>query len=352
MGLFKKVLQGADKVHDAKVTAEYTVFRDRRFDRADKLAVSGDANEAVITGIRRRYNSGTTDTLVRLEWYGPEPRVGAIFYGGYMPLAIRLGSTVAIRADGDTAVVDPQAMAGVPGAPQNAGRSSRKIPDQGIDDQALDSRVLSRIKKWVPQEATVESLEQVRALGMLTENWTIGVACADGTRAVVSKDEVPPYARWFVKPGAVLPIVTDPKDPGRAQVNWAELAERHAEAGGSWRDRPEDGSIAARVLDNADAEPTTATSMGNEVSFTPAAESVEAIEGVTLERWAYVEAALVKARIPPKEYDAYATAELGVPEGRWTAIKGQWEARQRSDWRIGAAFGAAYSAAQKELKKR
>lgn len=351
MGLFKKVLQGADKVYDAKVTAEYAIFKDRRFDRAEKLATSGDANEAVITGIRRRYNDRTTDTVIRLEWCGPEPRVGAIFYGGYMPLAIRLGSTVAIRADGESAVVDPKAMAGTPGAPQNAGRGARKVPDQGIDDQALDARVLSRLKKWAPQDATVESFEQARALGMLTENWTIEVTCADGTRATVSKDEVPPYARWFVKPGAVLPIVTDPKDSRRAQVDWPELAERHAEAGGSWKDRPADGSIAARVLDNAESEQVTATSMGEELDLTPSTASAEAIEGLTIERWAYVEAALTKARIPPKEYDAYATSELGVPAGRWSAIKDQWETRQRSDWRVGAAFGEAYSAAQKQLKK-
>ena len=135
-----------------------------------------------------------------VEWFAPEPRVSAVHYGDQMPLAIRLGSTVAIKTDGDSAVVDPIAMDGTPGAPTDAGRRARKVPDPGMDDQALDARVLSRIKKWLPKDATVVSFEQVRVMGMLAENWDIAVTCADGGRATVSRDNVPPYARWFVAP--------------------------------------------------------------------------------------------------------------------------------------------------------
>ena len=353
MGLFKKLLGVADKVDDAKTTLEARAFRDRRFDRAEKLAATGDPNQAVVTGIKRRLNDSTTETDIRLEWFGPEPRVGAIHYGGDVPLAIRLGSTVAIKTDGDSAVVDPAAMSGVPGAPRDAGRRARKVPDQGVDDRALDARVLSRIEKWVPQDATVESFEQVRLMGMLAENWTISVACADGTRATVSKDNVPPYARWFVGPGALVPVVTDPKDAGRAQVSWPELAERAAVAGGSWQDRPPEGSIAASLLMAAtSAEAVSAASIGEGADVTPTAESSEAIEGITVERCAYVEAALSLAGIPPAEYDGYASENLGVPAGRWGTIRSEWEARQRAEWRVGAAYGEAYEAARKELRKR
>ncbi len=248
MGLFGKLLRGADKVYDAKTTLEVEVFKDRRFARAEQLAATGDPNQAVVTGIKRRLNDSTTETDVRIEWFGPEPRVGAIHYGGAMPLVIRLGSTLAIKADGDSAVVDPDAMAQAPGAPRDAGRRSRKVPDQGVDDQALDGRVLSRLKKWAPQEGTVESFAQVTVMGMLAENWDIVVTCADGTRVTVSKDNVPPYARWFVVPGAAVPVVTDPKNPARAQIAWPTLAERAAVTGGTWQEEPPAGSIAAAML--------------------------------------------------------------------------------------------------------
>jgi hypothetical protein len=351
MGLLSKLLKGADKVYDAKTTLETEVFKDRRFERAEKLAATGDPNTAVITGIKRRYNDSLTDTDLRLEWFAPEPRVGAIHYGADIPLAVRLGSTIAVKTDGDSVVVDPAAMTGVAGAPRDAGRRSRKAPYQGADDKALDARVLSRFGKWAPQDATVETFERQSVMGMPSENWDIAVRCTDGTRALVKRDYVPPYARWYVAPGAVVPVVTDPKDPARAQVNWPLLAERAAVAGGTWRDDPPAGSIAEALLRADPAENhTPAAPMDEPVVVTPAAESAEAIEGLTLERFAYIEAALIQARVPPTEYDAYAT-QLGAPAGRWAAVKAAWEQRTRADWRIGAAFGEAFEAARKELEK-
>ncbi len=131
MGLFKKLLGFADKVHDAKTTLEARTFRDRRFDRAEKLAATGDPNQAVVTGIKRRLNDSTTETDIRLEWFGPEPRVGAIHYGGELPLAIRLGSTVAIKTDGDSAVVDPPLCAASPARPRTPGGGPGKSPIRG-----------------------------------------------------------------------------------------------------------------------------------------------------------------------------------------------------------------------------
>lgn len=353
MGLFKKLLAGADKVYDAKETLEYEVFKDRRYDRAEKLAAAGDPNTAVITGIKRRYNGDFTDTDIRLEWYSPEPRVGGIHYGADVPLVIRLGSTIAVKTDGDSVVVDPAAMAGVPGAPSDAGRSSRKAPEQGADDKALVSQVLSRIGgKWTPQEATVESFARQDVMGMPTENWDITVTCADGSRALVKRDYVPPYARWYVAPGAVVPVVVDPKDPGRAQISYPLLAEQRAVAGGTWQDDPPEGSIADTLLSgNQRPHVEPAAAMGEPIDLTPSEESAAAIEGITIERCAYIEAALIKNRVGQAEYDAYAV-QFGAPAGRYTAIKAEWDQRIRSDWRLGAAFGEAFEAARKEFKKR
>ncbi len=350
MGLFNKLLGGAEKAYDAKTTLETEVFKDRRFDRAERLAATGDPNTAVITGIKRRYNDSLTDTDLRLEWYAPEPRVGGVRYGADVPLVFRLGSTVAVKTDGDSVVVDSAAMTGVPGAPSDAGRGSRQAPDQGVDDKALDTRVLSRLGKWTPQDATVESFDRVIVLGMPTENWHLQVAGADGTRATINKDYVPPYARWYVAPGAVVPIVADPKDPAKAQVNWPLLAERMAVTGGTWQDDPPPGSIAESLLGanhRSLVEPVAST---EPLDLTPSEESATAIEGITLERHAYIEAALIKNRVAPSEYDAFA-AQHGAPAGRYTAIKALWNQRIMSDWKVGAAFGEAFEAARKELKK-
>ncbi len=247
MGILSKLLGAANRVDQAKEDLEFALVHDRRFGRAEALAREGTENEAVVTGIRRRLNDGT-ETQVRLEWFAPEPRAGAIYFGDSMPLVIRLGSTVAIRFDGDAAVLDPAAMAGTPGAPADAGRRSKKVPDQGVEDTSLDMRVLSRLKKWTPETAVVTSFEQTQVFGMLTENWNIVLRRPDGSVATVGRDNVPPYARWFVVPGAEVPIVVDPKDPSRAQVNWALLAEERAAVGGRWQDPAPAGSIAAGQL--------------------------------------------------------------------------------------------------------
>ena len=244
-------------------------------------------------------------------------------------------------------------MAEAPDPPRDAGRRSRKVPDQGMDDRALDMSVLSRIEKWAPQDATVESFERVTVFGMPSESWTIVVTIADGTRATVNKDKVPPYARWFVSPGAVVPAVIDPKDPSRAQINWPELAERAAVAGGVWQEQPRRAaSPPALVSRSGQVEEAPVASMGESFDLIPSAESVAAIEGITVERCTYVDAALIRARVSPQDHDAYATAQFEVPAGRWTPIRAQWQSRQMSDWKVGAAYDAAFEAAQKELKKR
>ena len=135
-------------------------------------------------------------------------------------------------------------------------------------------------------------------------------------------------------------------------MNWPLLAERAAVAGGTWQDDPPAGSIAEALLRAVPATHGTPAAASDEpLDLTPAAESVEAVEGITLERFAYIEAALIQARVSPAEHDAYAT-QLGAPAGRWAAVKSEWEQRTRADWRVGAAFGEAFEAARKELKKR
>ncbi|WP_183099454.1 hypothetical protein [Nocardioides pelophilus] len=244
MGLFRKLLGGADRIAQAESDLEHAVFRDRRYERAARLAEAGDPGTAVVTGIRRRSNDGTTTTHLRLEWFAPEPQVGGLLFGDALHPALRLGSTVRIRTDGRSVVIDPQAMADVATAPDDPGRSVRKTPDPGLSDTSLDSRVLSRLRKWPAENAIVVSFAQARALGMPTQNWDVVVRRADGSHATINRDHVPPYVSWYVHPGAEIPVVIDPKDPGRAQGDWPRLAEERAVAGGTWQDTPPPGSIA------------------------------------------------------------------------------------------------------------
>ena len=62
---------------------------------------------------------------------------------------------------------------------------ARKVPDQGVDDRAMDASVLGRIKKWAPQDATVESFEQLvnGELDDLPEQAFLNVGNADSARA-------------------------------------------------------------------------------------------------------------------------------------------------------------------------
>ena len=243
MGLFDKILHGADKVYDLKTDAEYALFRDRRYDAAERLAAKGDPGVAIVTGIRGRFNDDTTDYVYRLEWNDGEAREGAVRFGYAAPLSLRVGSEVRIRTDGKAVVLDPEAMTANPAAARDPGLKKRSVPDIGVDDTALDMRVLRRLKKWTPDRGTIVSWEQTSVFGMPADNWNVVVTRSDGTTGSESRDNIPPYARWYVHPDSEVPIVFDPKDATSMQIVWPRVAEEHA--GGSWRTTPPDGSIAA-----------------------------------------------------------------------------------------------------------
>ena len=354
MGFLDRVIGGVNKAHEKTTDAEYAVFRDRRYDAAERLAQSGEAGHAIITGIRGRWNDETTELVYRLEWNDGGMRAGAIRFGGGAASSLRIGSEVLVRTDGDRVTLDVDGMAAAPGASDIPGVRHRKVPDVGVDDTALDARVLSRLKKWSPVQGIVHSWQRCSTVGIATDNWDIVVMLADGSTATAQRDAVPTYARWFVVPGADVLVAVDPSHPVRMQVDWPRLAE--VRAGGRWDDPLPEGSIAAARLADALADGTEApepmATMGGEIDTTPTTDDATAIEGVTLETWAAVEAGLIHDRVAPGGYDAYATEHFGVPAGRWTAIAAAWQARQRLDWKVGAAFGEAFEAAQKARKRK
>lgn len=349
MGLLDRLIGAANKVDDLKTDLEYNTFRDRSYDRADQLAATGAAIEGTVTGIHFRLDDSMTEGVYRVEWQDPEPRAAGIRYPGAAPSLLRLGSSVPLRVDGDQAVIDAAALSGLAAAPGSPGRTARQAPDPGVSDTSLSWEVLRHLEKWSPDRGTVVSTERVVLLGLTTDNWDLMVTRSDGTHALVERDFVPPYARWFVLPGASVPLAVDPKDPTRAQIDWPAVATENP--GGSWRDIPPDGSIAA-LMSVREAPQATSSVGGDPFDTTPSAASAEAIEGVSIERWALVEAALIKDRVPPAQYDDYATAQYAVPAGRWTVIRQQWEQRRNGDWKIGATFAESFERSRKDLKKK
>ena len=351
MGFLDKLIGAVNKVDDVKTTVENEVFRDRRFERAEALLNEGTPFEATITGISGHFANDDSHVSYRLEWFDPAPRLAGVTYlATYAAPGLRLGSTVPIRASEDQAVIDTRLTRDIDGGATEPGRINA-APDAGIAETSLSSPVLSRFTTWRRERATVVSVQLLEVMGMATQNWTIHVVRAGGTRASVRRDFVPPYARWFVAPGADVPIVVDPDDGTSAQLNYPALATEHP--GGTWRDRPPEGSVAdlmARPATSIPDQPMATASAP--IDLTPPPESSEAIEGVSIETCAQIDAGLRHDRVTPGGYDDYATANFEVPTGRYQAIRAEWETRIRSDWRVGAAYGEAVHVAAKALKKR
>ena len=355
MGIFDRIIGAVNRAGEAKEEAEQRVFGDRRFQQAERLAESGTRTEAVITGIRLRLNDTLTDVTLRLTWFDGAPRHAAIALGTGRLSGLRLGSTVAIRQDGDAAVLDWSAMAPTWCSPAEPGqRRDRKAPDEGIDDRALDMRVLKRLREPDRVRGVISGLSRVTVFGLPSENWDIEIRLPDGSARRSPKDAVPFYAHWFAAPGAEVPVALS-GDSG-AQIDWPALAEERAARGGLWTDRPPDGSIAALLLAGAaSGSPATGATAAAANPAHPIVASPPATgpaQDVSLQQWAAVTAALMTAGVPPTQYDAFATAEFGLAEGAFTAADAEWQSRMRSDWQVGAALGQAIEDARKQQRKR
>jgi len=119
-------------------------------------------------------------------------------------------------------------------------------------------------------------------------------------------------------------------------------------------DRSEDlGAFVGGLVGMAASGADTVVSIGyspDEESSDPTAPNMSKyppIEGVNFHLWVAVSVGLVKERIAPMAYDAFAQSK-GVPAGRWAEIDKAWNARVASDWRLGALFGSEYEAAMKK----
>lgn len=372
MGLFAKLLRGADKVYQAKEDAEHAVFRDRSYDRAARIEAEGVSTEAIVVGIERAVVADDdTQATITVEWTEPAPGRGQILFRSLgLPMVIRLGGSVpvkvshegvayeggAVLAHHGSSTVSPPNGLSVAYLRRSSSWSRRDPapatrPDAGVVDRAVDQRVLEAWATWTPARATVVSFERASGfLGMPAVNWDILLRLQDGRSALSASDWVPAYAAFHVVPGADVPVVVDPDEPGQARVVWPALAAERA--GGSWRDPAPPGSVAGADLSSASAAGQAASVGVEPIALQPSAESAEGIEGVTIEQWAAIEAGLTVAKVPPAQHDEYAATVHGVPVGRYSAIRAAWNSRMMADWRVGTAYGPAYESALKAEKQR
>ena len=217
--------------------------------RVRKLEERGTPANGVITGIQFSLSNETTRKEFTVSVL--DASVSQRFGVRTQPTEahrLRLGVPVVAKLDSGRGILDWDAMARAWGLEGQflAQESIRRPPADGIVDTALDARVQRHLKKWLPMEATIVSLQRCTTMGMPTLNWDVELRLPDGGSAVSTRDEVPSYAQWDAAPGAVVPAVIDPKDRGRASIDWPAFALAQFDAVG-FDDEPPPGSIAAEV---------------------------------------------------------------------------------------------------------
>ena len=349
MGFLDRVIGAVNKVGTPIDSATDTIGPSR-YRKGQDLESGGRSVAGRIVGIERKLESGDDTELFALEFTGPD---GPVLAGTRIRVRgmerLRLGMPVLLRIDDDgRAVLDWQALCarwGI-GFAEPAQRPLRSAPAPGVSDTALDMRVQRHLEKWTAARAKIVSFERRTMFGgMATQNWDLDLRLPDGAMARAGGELVPFYASWLAAPGVDVPIVLDPKDPGKASVDWPAAANEAADRAGALDDPPPAGSIAAAIERDRSAPPQTAVSATAPLTSTE--PEVAPIEGVSLETWAAVEVGIGRDRVAPADHDAYAQ-DYGVPAGRWAAVGAAWQARSRTDWRVGAKIGEALEAARKK----
>jgi hypothetical protein len=347
VGFLDRVIGAVNKV-GTPIDSLTDTIGPSRYRKGQDLETEGRPVAGRITGIERKLESGDDTEHFALEFTGPD---GLVLAGTRIRTRgmerLRLGMPVLLRVDDDGhAVLDWHALCerwGIEFA-EPAQRPLRTAPDPGVSDTALDMRVQRHLKKWTGGRARIVSFERRTMFGTATQNWDVDLQLADGATTRAGGELVPFYASWLAAPGVDVPVVFDPNDPGKASVDWPAAANEAADRAGALDDAPPAGSIAAVIETDRRAPPQTVMSTTAPSATEP---EVAPIEGVSLETWAAVEVGIGHDRVAPADHDAYAQG-YGVPAGRWAAVGAAWQARTRSDWRVGAKIGEALEAARKK----
>ena len=248
VGFLDRVIGAVNKV-GTPIDSLTDTIGPSRYKKGQDLEDGGRSVPGRIAGIERKLDSGDDTELFALEFTGTD---GPVLAGTRIRARgmerLRLGMPVLLRVDDDgRAVLDWQALCarwGI-GFAEPAQRPLRSAPDPGVSDTALDMRVQKHLKKWTPARAKLMSFQRRTMFGgVATQNWDVDLQLADGTTTRAGGELVPFYASWLAVPGADVPIVFDPNDPGKASVDWPAAANEAAERAGALDDAPPAGSIA------------------------------------------------------------------------------------------------------------
>jgi len=289
MGFLDKFINGVNAAAEPVQNLEHELSKDRSLSRADDLAASGPSAYGTVVGIRRKLEDSTERHVYAVDVVleGGTKRFGIELFGTVRS-RLRLSLPVMVRTDGNRAVFDLAAMCGAwqIGGGDASQRSARTVPNEGIEDTALDLRVERHLKTWTRTIGTITAVERTHVLGMRTDNWDVHVQLADGTMSVSTKDAVPSYAMWFAAPGTQVSVAVDPKNPARSAIDWPELALRWATVPAVFEQAPPDGSAAADA--ESPVEAVTAMSFGGGATGAtplPDAPFHTATTNATIQEW-------------------------------------------------------------------
>lgn len=249
MGLLDRLIRGVNRA--AEPVQDVLTPTDPTMARGGELERSGAAGTGVIVGIARSAKNEFIHTVYAVEVAspsGPQRFATEVTTTPHLH-RLRLGLAVPVRTDGDRAVIDWPSLAarwnlgdGAPGQ-----RTRRKVPADGVTDEALTSAAARALERGRRTTATIVALDRVMMLGLPTLNWDVHLRLDDGATVTSRKDQVPPYAWWLASSGALVPIGVDPRDPTRGAVDWAALTNAAAGPVGL-DDQPPPGSIAEQVM--------------------------------------------------------------------------------------------------------
>jgi hypothetical protein len=316
--------------------------------KPQKVIDKGQRGRGRIVGIEvEMVSGGDGESDRRVDEYAIEVQASPPFVAGVRQYlqpdgTARLGMEVVVLHLDGHAVIDWPATCGGSNSPVSA--LLKEPPARGITDKTLG---LKKATKGVPAQVTISNLQIRDAMMGLSSVLDIDIVVRpdgfDEYDSQLKKVTVPFYATHLAEIGRVLPGWVNPSRLDKVVVDWSAAAEADPGVGvppaeilaGIGNVFSGTGPPSSSMSAAPDTRPLEASSDGH-----------DAIDGVTFDMWVAVEAGTQRDRVKPADYDTYAE-QFGVPPGSYTAAAAGWQARTRTDWRLGAAFAEAVEKARK-----
>jgi hypothetical protein len=319
---------------------------------AGKVIDKGSVRQGTLVGIRFEYTSD--DVPRRCEAYAvrlDDGRTVGVAQALDPADHVRLGMPMVVHEFDGKIVIDgaaTMALSGLSGRTYTEGwKALKEPPPDGIVDDAVSKAT----RKGTPGTIVVSGLSQRDVLfGLGSAIDLDGVVTLPGEEpyaVTVAKIDVPPYATHLPVVGNEL-VCAVGRRLDKPAIDWAASAMRRPGVG---EPPVQLGSGPREATSLAGGSADSPASAPVEQQIAAAAGSEDTIGGITIDTFAAIHAGLQHDRVRPADGDAYA-ANFGVAPGAWATVDAEWHAAIRADWRIGAAYGEAISAHQRELKKR